>query len=174
MNPVMALMAGKMVMDIANGFDAASQSKKDAEENRKAAIDAMTYETRGLNEETRQMEDIESSKRRAARLQALQAQSTAQAAGRNVSGTGVERVQKQVERMLSDALNNSEANVEGNRRALKMKKKTGFQKAKSRINSVPAIGYNPMGDLLEGGIGMTMSYQAAARHEDVLAGGVTK
>lgn len=171
MDPITAMLVMQTVMSIKNGFDGAKASKQAAEENRNNAVTAMTDEVTGLNEQVRQSEDIAFAKEHAERLRVVQAKSTATAAGRNVAGAGVDRIFADAERMLSDSLNNSKANREGNRRTLKAQKKPAFSRSLSRINSTPAVGFDPASALVQGGLAIATNKVGADRHAAALKGG---
>lgn len=165
MNPMIALMGLQMAKGIIDGNAAASASSEMARKNRDASVDAMTDENSGLNAQEREQDEISHSQKVAARLKALHGKSTMEAAGRNTKGISVERVKSEFENMLSNSLNNAKANEKSRKRTLSLRKKGSFNKASSRINSTPAVGFNPVNTLVEGGLSMASAYYGQKSHE---------
>ncbi len=130
----------------------------------------MTDEVSALNEQTRQSEEVTSAQKRTARLEALNAKSTATAVGRNSNVNG-DRALEVIDKMLSDSLRNAKLNDESNRRNLTRRKKGAKNKAESRINSTPYSSYNPLNDIVGGSLAIMTNRQGIKRHNDAMAGG---
>lgn len=168
MDPITAMLVLQTVSNVAGTFRQNKESKKLANENRDNAVTSMTYEVSDLNEQVRQSEDIAAAQERAERLKAMNQKSTAEAMGRNVAGAGLDRAINEIERMLSDSLNNSLANRQGNRRALKSRKRNTFNRAQSRINSVPAVRQNPLNAVVGGGLQILTHKDSVDRHNQLV------
>lgn len=134
------------------GYSQAESNNKTADKNYKSAIEAQADDNTQLNEQTRQQEEIDADKNLEARIQALRAQSTLQAQGRNVSGTSVDRQQQAVNNSLGSFLQDSMSNMEATRRQLEMNKKGITTQTQSRINSTPKTKYNPTVDIISTGL----------------------
>lgn len=170
MDPVTMMLMGQMASSIIGGRKNAKAQKALSIANRNNAVDAMTDEVSALNEQTRQSEEVTSAQKRSARLQAINAKSTAEAVGRNSTVNG-DRALEVIDKMLNDSLRNAKLNDESNRRNLKRRKKGALSKTQSRINSTPYQSYNPLNDVVGGSLAIMSNRQGIARHETAMAGG---
>lgn len=145
------------------GYETAKQSEDLSEDNREASVVAQTYDNRQLNERQRQQEEVTSDQKLEARIKALRAESTMQAAGRNISGVSVDRQRQDVRDSLGNVISQLNSNTANQRQQLKADKISTTSTAQSRINSVPKKSYNPLMDLAQGGLSIYGGFQGAKR-----------
>ena len=138
--------------NILNGMGGADANNKMAKANRDNAVLSQSYENRGINERLRQEEEALSQQKREVVEAAMVKKSMMQATENGVGGTARTRSSRNVTNHAGRSIANANANLGSYRAQAESDKRATEAKAQSRINSMPYKKYNPMMDLVSGGL----------------------
>jgi hypothetical protein len=150
---------GTLAVTAITSYQANSANNKAAAKNGLAAIQAQTYENRGLNEQTREQGEVDSDRKLEAMKEALKAKGTIQAQAKNVTGS-TEGTSQEITNNLGNFLSQIQANQDSRGRALENSKRGTSAQATDRINSMPKTKYNPTADLAKAGLSIYGGYKA--------------
>lgn len=154
------MLAASTAMSVWQGSQAADAQNDLYSQNADNAIIAQTYENQGINEELREDQEIASIQKRELQRAALEAQSSADAAGRELQGNSVARDRQNIVNRAGEKLSNINANLAGAARQTEARKRGTGAKATSRINSVSRAKYNPIADVAKGGLAIAGDFGA--------------
>lgn len=160
------LVAGAMMgMQIKQQREQAEAQNELYEQNADNAIKGKAFTDQRINTRLNQELVVAGQQKRKALVEAISAQSTMKARGKETAGTSINRLYQSVNNKLGEYLEDITFNIEGALDNAAAEKKAGEFSTQSRINSVPRSEFRGDMALIEGGLKIASMYEADQARE---------